>query len=205
MNWKDYEYFYKHVIHKYVQDIQGIDKSQKKPCLIYRSKKANKIYHYYEQKRLTIRRYFMQLETHPMDRHKIAAVMIYAILKSRPFKVNDTIPDLPNQLLMANEYLAFYVALSIIESYKQDECLSLGVNEADILENQSKWKLSLPRTYHGNIEMRGEEYIDNTCKALYYLRNPERFDVFAYSNILFLLEKYSDTINHIDPTPIDME
>ena len=122
----------------------------------------------------------MNLESQPMDRHKIGAVMIYAILKSKPFYVVKTIPKLPSQLLMANEYLAFYDALNIVELYRMDDALSNG-NGSD------RNNLILPNTYHGDM------YIENVCKALYYVKNPDYFDILAYANVLFLSEKYSDT------------
>ena len=105
------------VILEYVRDLKNIQKELNVNCLYFSDKRAKRIYNYYEKKRLYIRRYFMNLESKPMDRHKIGSVMIYAILKSKPFFVFKTIPKLPNQLLMANEYLAFYVALNIVELY----------------------------------------------------------------------------------------
>lgn len=170
-----FEDLYNKVILEYVKDLKNIQKELNIKCLNYSDKKGRRIYDYYEKKRLYIRRYFMNLESKPMDRHKIGAVMIYAILKSRPFYVIKTIPKLPNQLLMANEYLAFYVALNIVELYRMDDESSNGND------------LILPNTYHGDM------YIENVCKALYYVKNPNYFDVFAYADILFLLEKYNDT------------
>lgn len=175
-----FEDLYKTVILEYVKDLENIQKELNMNCLKYSDKRARRIYDYYEKKRLYIRRYFMNLESKPMDRHKIGAVMIYAILKSRPFLVAKTIPKLPNQLLMANEYLAFYVALNIVELYRMDDALS-NENRSD------RNNLILPTTYHG------DSYIENVCKALYYVKNPDYFDIFAYADILFLLEKYSDT------------
>lgn len=175
-----FEDLYNKVILEYVKDLKGIQEELSIKCLKFSEKRARRIYDYYEKKRLYIRRYFMNLESKPMDRHKIGAVMLYAILKSRPFHVNRTVPGLPSQLLMANEYLAFYVALNIVESYRKDDVLS-GGNES------AGYKLIFPDTYHGDL------YIENVCKALYYVKNPDNSDIFAYANILFLLEKYSDT------------
>lgn len=59
-----------------------------------------------------------------LDRHKVASCMMYAVLKSRVLKVNRLVSHLPNRLLMANEYLAVYVGLNIIEQYDFSNYLS---------------------------------------------------------------------------------
>lgn len=122
---------------------------------------------------------YMSGDMKPMDRHKIAANFMCSILKARVIRVNRLIPNLPIELLMANEYLAFYVAVSIVENYKRD----LTGNEDYILD-------LFPETY---IENEGfDSYIQNTCKALFYIKRYEIKDIFAYANLLFWLEKYTD-------------
>jgi len=169
------------VIEKYINDLLKLDNVD---CLKYKQKSIDKIYKNYELKRLEIRRFFMNFEKKPMDRHKIGAVMIYAVLKSKIFKINKRIPNLPDEMLMANEYLAIYLALSIVESYKRDEL------------KDEEWLLRIPNTYHENNTENKEIYINNMSKALYNIPNIKYFDIFAYSNVLFLLEKYTDTINN---------
>lgn len=180
-----FEKIYNQVILGYVNDLTKIEEESGTNCLKFSYKRTKRIYDYYEKKRLYVRRYFMNLESKPMDRHKIGAVMIYAILKSKPFHVNKTVSNLPSQLLMANEYLAFNVALNIVELYRMDDAQSKGSNGVDS-------NLILPNTYHADV------YIENVCKALYYVNNPNSFDIFAYANILFLLEKYSDISSNIN-------
>ncbi len=168
-----FDNFRKTVINGYINELRSLDTVG---ALTYHENRVKNIYKYYEKKRLEIRRFFMNVETKPMDRHKIGASMIYAVLNSKVFSVNRMIDNLPEKLLMANEYLAVNVSFSIIESYKRDEL------------NDKKWLIKIPETYHG-----GEHaYIGNLCKALYCVPNISHFDVFAYSNILFLLEKYTD-------------
>lgn len=193
MKKKDFYEFYNNVIQKYIDEFLDEDKRSGYNCLTFRKNKVRNIYIYYEKKRLEIRKYFMNLESKPMDRHKIAAVMMYSILKSKVIKVNKFIPNLPSVLLMANEYLAFIVALGIIESYRKDQF-------KDNSKNNNCYMLNLPTPYHGvsnhnASDCNNDIYITNTCKSLYYLTNWRKFDIFAYSNILFLLEKYTDLYN----------
>lgn len=171
--------FRSNVLDLYVKELENCDFCN---CLKVKKNNIGKIYHFYERKRLDIRRFFMHLETKPMDRHKIGAVMIYAILKSKVFQVNRMVENIPDELLMANEYFAVYVALSIVESYKRDE---IGSDD---------WLINIPETYHEKDDNVKSVYINNMCKALYRISNINHFDIFAYANILFLLEKYTDTI-----------
>ena len=121
-----------------------------------------------------------------LDRHKVASCMIYAILKANPLKVDRMVRNLPEKVLLANEYLAFFVALNIIEMYKLDEMREKGV--------ESSYQIIIPKTYHEDDE-ENNTYEGNFCKSLYYLsmENINKYDVFAYADILFLLEKYTDT------------
>ena len=184
---KSLQKIYDSIISEYANDLIKLQHQYGLNCLRFRHHRANKIYDLYETKRLYIRRYFMNLEYQPMDRHKIGAVMMYAILKSKPFKINKMVPNLPNKLLMANEYLSFYVAINIVELYMIDDAINQNI------DNYSE-QLLLPNTYHEkNVSgFTGDVYIDNVCKALYLLKDIKHFDVFAYADILFLLEKYHD-------------
>ena len=180
------------VIDKYVEELLKIDQEFGCNCLRFRRGRIKRIYRYYEAKRITIRKYFMHLENKPMDRHKIGAVLMYAVLKARLIHVGkQDRMCLPEQLLMANQYLALYVALNVVELYKLDD---IGWSGDGVPKNRNDWRLRLPPTFHGS-DGSENEYISNACKALYYINDPNRLDIFAYSNILFLLEIYTDTLN----------
>ncbi len=171
MDRETFKSFRERVIDRYVAELETLDNVGALTC---HKNRIDYIYKHYERKRLEIRRFFMNIETKPMDRHKIGACIMYATLKSNVFSVNRLIDKLPGKLLMANEYLATYLALSVVESYKMDEL------------NNQYWLIKIPSTYHGDA------YIENLCKALYCIPSINCFDIFAYSNILFLLEKYTD-------------
>lgn len=187
---KDYNDFYDTVIKKCIDRI--IENAESNECDYKESRCKRSIYKHYQIKRDYIKDKYMQKTAEAaLDRHKVAACMMYAILKVRPIKVNRYIWRLPEKILLANEYLAFYVALNIIEMYKKDE-LKEKLNSKDV-----KYEIIAPKTYH---EGKDSTFESNTCRALYYirLRGIERFDIFAYSSILFMLEKYTDTIYEND-------
>lgn len=185
MKFQDYKDFYEKVIKCDITIIenyaQQIDISPKSITLRKNSEKN--IYKFYQEKRDYVRCNYMSKSIEvSLDRHKVAACMLYAILKAEPLKINRLVPGLPEKILMSNEYLAVHVAFNIIEMYKLDE---LGMN--------SNYQLFVPKTYNEQ-ENKDNDYMCNMCRALYYLKidNINKFDILAYANIFFLLEKYTD-------------
>lgn len=185
MKLEDYDDFCKKVILLYVEEIMLFAEDNNcKDCIKFNPCSLKKVFAYYQSKRDEIKNHYMSLPAKALDRHKVAACMLYAILKSKVFRINKIKKTLPYQILMANEYLAVYIAINIIEQYKVDE-----------LGNNLTYKLVFPLTYHENDE-KCSAFLDNLCKGLYYIK-PDRINIFAYSTIFFLMEKYTDTINKI--------
>ena len=184
MKLEDYDDFCKKVILPYIEQVIILAEDNNcKECIKFNSRSLQKIYVYYQRKRDEIKNHYMLPPAKALDRHKVAACMLYAILKGKVFRINKIKKTLPHQILMANEYLAVYIAVNIIEQYKRDE-----------LDYNSSYKLIFPLTYH---EENGESsaFLDNLCKSLYYIK-PNQINIFAYSTIFFFMEKYTDTINN---------
>lgn len=185
MKLEDYDDFCEKVILPYIEQIMLFAEDNNcKDCIKFNSRSLKKIYVYYQRKRDEIKYHYMALPARALDRHKVAACMLYAILESKVFRINKIRKTLPYQILMANEYLAAYIAINIIEQYKRDE---LGYSSA--------YKLVFPLTYHEDDE-NSSAFLDNLCKSLYYIK-PNQINIFAYSTIFFFMEKYTDIINGI--------
>ncbi|MCH5343384.1 MAG: hypothetical protein J1E64_05035 [Acetatifactor sp.] len=183
MTFSDFSAFSKQVIEKYYIELKDIDENDfNGDALSFRKNRLKYVYYFYESYRKDIRKLYMEHESNPMDRHKIASIMMVAILKAKVVKVNRKIAGLPLQLLLANEYLAFYCALNIVELYK-----------ADLIGE--KYSIVIPDTY---IEGEGSmSYVENTCKALYYSKCFKLNDIFSYANVFFMLERYTDTYEEL--------
>lgn len=185
----DYNDFYEKVINQCIIGIEAYakDKIPNKNCLSRRNNAQTKIYNNYQNKRdFVISNYMSKKSTVALDRHKVASCMIYAILKAKPIKVKRWVNNLPEKVLLSNEYLAFFVALNIIEMYKTDEKRENGIMD--------EYQIIIPKTYHEDCS-KNNTYESNFCKSLYYIsiKNMKQYDIFAYADILFLLEKYTDT------------
>lgn len=189
MERKDFQSLYKNVISIFISEIQEEEKKCGCHCLKIDEKCAKDIYSFYEDKRKELRtRYMKQKPELALDRHKIASCMMYAILSSKIISVDLTVQDIPEQILLSKENLAFHVAVNIVEMYKQQ----------DETEENSDYELIFPATRHeaenGGITSGSSEYVDNILKALYYIKDIRHFDIFAYANILFLLESRTDLL-----------
>ena len=195
MKYEDYGNFYNIVIKGYIDELLKFD-SEKCNALLLKEDAYKNIYHYYEKKRIEIRSVYMSDASKPIDRHKTAACMMYAILRSKVFKINKSIPCLPEPIRLANEYLAFYVAINIIEQYKRSD-----MKDGRVINDN--YQLIIPTTIYESQanEMTGEvenAFISSVCLTLANIKNLRYFDVFAYSTIMFLLENNTDTIYYKD-------
>lgn len=178
MKYSDFAIISKEIIVKYYEELKNLDNDKYKGKAIHlKPYKLNLIYFFYEYERKKIRRLYMSQEKKPMDRHKIASNIMCAILKSKVIRVNRLCPNLPNKILMANEYLAFFTAINILELYK-------------IEEGFDNYRIVFPETYI--VEEIEDSYTENTCKALYYTKHFDIGTIFSYANILFLLEKNTE-------------
>jgi len=185
----DFDVFFETVISKCIEDLETYSKTQFPNKDVFSKKKnmRKSIFHNYQNKRDFIKHNYMSKEAPvALDRHKVAACMVYAILKSNPLKINMWILNLPEKIVLANEYLAFYVALNIIEMYKKDEFNDKGIF--------FDYQIIIPKTYHEDNNPQNT-YESNLCKAWYYIKinSIKNFDVLAYANVFFLLQKYTDT------------
>ena len=191
MKFEDYNDFYTKVIKKYIDELKDYD--SKYHALEQDAKAEVRIYRFYEKKRIEVRTEYMMDASKPIDRHKTAACMMYAILRAKVFKINYRIPNLPEPLRIANEYLAFYVALNIVDQYKRQDDLK----NRDIKD--SNYRLILPETmYEASLNSESGQnrhsLVSSMCLTLANIRNIKYYDLFAYSTIFFLLEAYSDCL-----------
>lgn len=184
MKEQDYKKFYNVVVSACIDDILKYNEQNGFPqnSIIRRENRSKKIFEYYQEMRDYIRCNYMSKKIDvALDRHKVAACMMYAILKAKPLKINRKIPNLDEKILLSNEYLALYAALNIVVMYKMDQC-QLKEGEYEIL---------FPETYFTDPS---NDYVTNYCRTLYYvsMENLNKFEVLAHANILFMLEKYTD-------------
>ena len=192
MRLEDFNEFYEKVINKYIEELQEFDSSYKSLTVV--KKASAKIYQFYEKKRIELRTSVMVDPNKPIDRHKTAATMMYAVLRAKVFKINYYIPNLPEPLSLANEYLACHVALNIVELYKRHDEKNSNKKEKNL-----NYLLDIPETKYESqmntyTNVKGSSFISSLCLTLSKIVRIKECDVLAYATILFLLEERTDTI-----------
>lgn len=146
--------------------------------LNYKDRK-NQIYNEYEKIREKSHQYLKDPDG-LLDRHKVAAVLCFAIINNPPF----TIPkdqNLSAEGRLSNELFAIKCAFHIVLSFIITKAKEDGDNER--LEIFSHG-FSYPECKHG-------KYLDHICKSLRQATHNKAFDIFFFSQILYLIEEYT--------------
>lgn len=151
--------------------------------IFFNEKTKNKIFKRYIKIRDNIKKKYMEDSDSNIDRHKIASVMMVAIEEVYPIKVSKKYifqlwkskKELDRRYVYANETLAFFTALSIIENYKD-----YGIDGKIEMARNS---IILPETFNDS------DYAMNTCIDLYFGKRSKNINILTFSNVFFLLEK----------------
>lgn len=144
-----------------------------------------KIFNRYIKIRDRMKKKYMEDSDMNIDRHKIASIMMTAIEEVYPIKISKKYifqlwkekKELNERYVYANETLAFFTALSIIESYKE-----YGIDGNIEMKRKT---IVLPETFNES------DYAMNTCIDLYFAKRNKSINILTFSNVFFLLEKMS--------------
>lgn len=154
------------------------------PGLSLKTNWSNRIEEQYEEARRLIRG-AMRRDGIPddeirIDRHKVGAALIWAILRALPFSYDGkTIGG-----RFSNEYLAFHSAIAVVVSF--------GKTEANKAGNQAL-AAKYAATFQFPIANHDATYVEHTMKLLYNSR--QNIDFFMLANLLFVLEQYHLAVN----------
>lgn len=148
----------------------------------------SKICDYYDYYRQIIhQQYFGNRKNSLMDRHKISACLIAAIIKCRPISYSMSQTP-PSPLILSNYKIAFFSGLRGLCLLRISQWLSDGnmSDLADALHEQKNF--TFPKTNEGH-----DEYSLGCIKsiALTDLQGYS-FDFLAYSNILYWIERFNE-------------
>ena len=154
---------------------------QKYPTISFAENWRDHVFTYYESNREFVRAQMRKHGKQPflMDRHKIAACMIWAILKVKPLRVPGEIKTINARL--SNEIVAFSAAVAIVESFRCTDNAERGFSKPD----QSLALFHFPKTDEG------EKYRHHVYQAMYQAIEHDKFEPMVWANLMFVLEKYN--------------
>lgn len=159
--------------------------SNNDPNMSFNKKSKKRIFERYIKIRDKVKKKYMEDSDSNIDRHKIASAMMAAIEDVYPIKISKKYifqlwkdkKELDERYVYANETLAFFTALSIIENYKE-----YGIDGKIEMKRKT---IVLPETFNES------DYAMNTCIDLYFSKRSKNINILTFSNVFFLLEKMS--------------
>lgn len=115
------------------------------------------------------------------DRHKIASLFVFALLKTEPlFYPKDSEDPF---VFLANEILAFHGALGIIRS--------IGIKCAHEERDSVAEKILTKNFIFPPCPPPHEDYPFHIYKSLHFSKVNNTFDIFLFAHLLFLIESYT--------------
>lgn len=138
----------------------------------------------YQKERNKIKKYYMKNPNENIDRHKIAACMMFAIMDIYPiyiplkYKIKAILKREPfsQELSYINEYIAIYTALSILDNFFIQD-------QKDGKLDKRRHKIYIPETFCDDYG-----YLLNMCIDLKFGKMKNKINILTYSNIFFLME-----------------
>lgn len=130
---------------------------------------------------------YMQKTTGKLDRHKVCACYMYAIMKANILSCRLAGSDTERRYLALNENLAITVGMSVLRAF-----VLSSINSSDELPEEKKEILSkridngivFPDCNHG-------DYRNNFVTELHYTRMENNYNILSLANTLFLLETHT--------------
>ena len=123
-------------------------------------------------------------DTGLLDRHKIAASLMYSILDVKPFNIEMNVNRIKLNENLANEYLAIKSGISLISVFRMKYFKEKKKNEKLFLLWQDHKNIVFPPTDTGN------DYLDHFMKVLHRIRTGDEEKSSLLPHCLFHIEKY---------------
>lgn len=130
---------------------------------------------------------YMQDASGKLDRHKVCACYMYAIIKANTVGCYLADSDTEQSHMALNENLAITVGMSVLRAF-----VLSGINSSEDLSEETKRTLGkridggviFPKCNHG-------DYRNNFVTELYYTKKENNYNILSLANTLFLLETHT--------------
>lgn len=141
----------------------------------------NSAHNLYESMRKDIRadmRLDESLGDHRIDRHKIAAGILFALLKAKPLEM-PVITKASPAARMANEQLAVISALKLVLHFVEERLAA----HPDELDKISDKEVAWPKA-------QDIHYLLHLCKTAFHAVQTSKYNAYLVANIFFMIEAY---------------
>uniref|UniRef100_UPI004056699A hypothetical protein n=1 Tax=Acetatifactor sp. TaxID=1872090 RepID=UPI004056699A len=119
-----------------------------------------------------------------IDRHKVCACYMYAIVKANVVGCRLADSDTESKYLSLNEHLAITVGMSLLRAFvlsSIDSNEEMPDDEKKIYKSRIDGGIVFPECNHGI-------YRENFASELYYTNDERNYNILSLANTLFLLE-----------------
>lgn len=119
-----------------------------------------------------------------IDRHKVCACYMYAIVKANVMSCKLADSDTEQRYLALNENLAITVGMSLLRAFvlaSIDSSEELSVEQKELYKSRIVGGIIFPACNHG-------VYRDNFASELHYSNLEQNYNILSLANTLFLLE-----------------
>lgn len=130
---------------------------------------------------------YMQEAGGKLDRHKVCACYMYAIIKANILSCHLADSDTEQSYLALNENLAITVGMSVLRAFVVSSINSseqLPGDKKEALRKKIDSGIIFPDCNHG-------DYRNNFAAELYYTKKENNYNVLSLANTLFLLETHT--------------
>ena len=135
---------------------------------------------------------FMKKESEPvlLDRHKVAACMVKAIVIDKPIykEIEEDYSGKEENFLVVNELLAFCVAMSMLKAYIE---VKLEKRVPEFIERESAYRKICTDDFTFPKTIMSVSYPMTVAWAWHHNIIEGRFDLLGTANLLFMIENYS--------------
>lgn len=138
---------------------------------------------------------YMSPDIKILDRHKVSACLMYAIIKTDLFDYQPQQKSSENKIIIVSEQIAIMVGLSLLRTYIVNKRNSRGEKK-----NEKDWELDkaifkdgfkLPGETEGLNDVNHGDYRDNLALELHFTKEEGTYNILSLSNTLYLLEMYN--------------
>lgn len=130
------------------------------------------------------KQHYMKDSMGRLDRHKVCACYMYAIVKAGVLRCNLADSDTEEKYLALNENLAITVGMSLLRAYvlsSVDTSEELSSEQKALYKSRIDGGIIFPDCNHG-------VYRENFASELHYTAEERNYNILSLANTLFLLE-----------------
>lgn len=187
LDYSSYEKYYDQIIYPVMLEYE-----EKNAGVILSPNAKEKIWDSYAEFNMHCKKHYMKDQEKLIDRHKLIACYMYAILQAEPIFCTISFQQGDNSALLLNERLSLCFGMTMLRALICEEITYLKANRdfKDKIRSIFEDDICFPKTNHG-------DYKHNLLVQLYHTRMEKNYNILSLAETLYLLECFNLAKNQI--------